>query len=233
MQIVILCGGEGKRIKKLFPKKPKGLIEINKKPFMELIFESLIKNGMKDIVMCTGIGHKDYFSYFGNKFNGLNISYSKDPKNQSLGTGGAILNASDLLNDIFFVQYGDTLLDINYKLVLDSHINSKKNMTMTVLPISKSEEKPNVFFDSKEGLVKYAKGSNSESFQYIDYGLLLFNKSEILKYRSLINKNLDLGFIQSDLCESNNCNLFFANKKYLEIGTPKSYYCTKNKLTSL
>ena len=230
MQIAILCGGEGKRIKKLFPNTPKGLIKINSKPFMSYILDSLIKNGINKVVMCTGKGHDDYYSYYNNKYKNLEISYSQDPKESKLGTGGAILNACGLLENTFFVQYGDSLLNLNYEMVLDSHIESKKTMTMTILPIELSNENPNVFFDKKNNLVKYKKENKTKMFQYIDYGLLVFNKSEILKYRSSQNVSLDLGLIQSNLCESNDCNVFVANKKYLEIGTPESFASTKNKL---
>ena len=230
MQIAILCGGEGKRIKKLFPNTPKGLIKINSKPFMSYIFDSLIKNGINKVVMCTGKGHDDYYSCFNNKYKTLEISYSQDPKESKLGTGGAILNACSLLENIFFVQYGDSLLNLNYEMVLDSHIESKKTMTMTILPIELSSENPNVFFDKKNNLVKYKKENKTKMFQYIDYGLLVFNKSEILKYRSSQNVSLDLGLIQSNLCESNDCNVFVTDKKYLEIGTPESFASTKSKL---
>ena len=234
MQIAILCGGEGKRIKKLFPHTPKGLIEIDKRPFMSYIFDSLINNGISKVVMCTGLGHDDYFYYFKNKYKNLQIAYSQDPKESKLGTGGAILNACGLLENIFFVQYGDSLLDVDYEKVLDSHIESKKKMTMTVLPIELSNENPNVFFDKKNNLVKYEKGNKNKNktFKYIDYGLLVFKKNEILKYKNSKNVNLDLGLIQSNLCESNDCNVFVANKKYLEIGTPESFTLTKNILSN-
>ena len=106
-------------------------------------------------------------------------------------------------------------------------------MTMTVLPIELSNENPNVFFDEKSKLVKYKKGNQTKTFKYIDYGLLVFNKSKILKYKSSKNVNLDLGLIQSNLCESNDCNVFVANKKYLEIGTPESFVSTKNNLLDI
>ena len=233
MQIAILCGGEGKRIKELFPNTPKGLIKINSRPFMSYIFDSLIQNGINKVVMCTGKGHDDYFSYFNNKYKNLEISYSQDPKELKLGTGGAILNACSLLENTFFVQYGDSLLNLNYEMVLDSHKKSKKPMTMTVLPIDLSSENPNVFFDKKNNLVKYAKGNKSKMFQYIDYGLLVFNKSEILRFQSSQNVTLDLGLIQSNFCESNECNVFVANKEYLEIGTPESFASTKGKLLDI
>ena len=54
---------------------------------MSYIFDSLIKNGISKVVMCTGKGHDDYFSYFKNKYKNLQISYSQDPKELKLGLG--------------------------------------------------------------------------------------------------------------------------------------------------
>ena len=172
MQIAILCGGEGKRIKELFPNTPKGLIKINSRPFMSYIFDSLIQNGINKVVMCTGKGHEDYFSYFNNKYKNLEISYSQDPKELKLGTGGAILNACSLLENTFFVQYGDSLLNVNYEMVLDSHKESKKPMTMTVLPIELSSENPNVFFD-KMSIHQYTLQLNCTSFLSMHYIFLI------------------------------------------------------------
>ena len=87
LDIIILCGGLGKRIRSKSKNLPKILIEIEKNvPFIKYLFYSLKIKQFRNIILSIG--------YRGNKI----ISFSKKPKIKTnfkcgknlLGTGGAI-----------------------------------------------------------------------------------------------------------------------------------------------
>lgn len=233
MQILILCGGIGSRLKPLIKGLPKGMAPVANQPFMNLILERLVRNNLCEVILCTGFGHEEYLREYGNKFETLKIKYSKDPEGEPLGTGGAVLNAINLLEDNFFVQYGDTLLEIDYLDAFDAHLKSKKAMTMTALHKDLTKEKPNIFISSDRSIVRYNKQPifNKDEYQYIDYGLLIFNKKSFLEYANFFSSNnkFDLGLLQTKISEKEDTNIYFCNKPYFEIGTPSSYKSTKKK----
>ena len=54
MQVVILAGGLGTRLKPLTRKIPKVMLPVKDKPFMLHLLQMLKDNGLDDILLCIG-----------------------------------------------------------------------------------------------------------------------------------------------------------------------------------
>lgn len=103
---------------------PKCMMKINGKFFLFFLLDLLISKGFKDIILCTGHGHKIIKKLVGDRYRSIQISYSKEEN--ALGTGGAILHALNLFNDQkFFVLNGDSFCDFNGD--LDALSNNSNN----------------------------------------------------------------------------------------------------------
>ncbi|MDP2947939.1 MAG: sugar phosphate nucleotidyltransferase, partial [Chloroflexota bacterium] len=114
MQIVILAGGLGTRLRPFTYELPKALIPIHDKPFLHHQIDLLKRKGIRDIVVCVGHLGDKVRDYFGNgRWLGVHIRYSEE-QGELLGTAGALRNAEPLLDDEFFVTYGDSYLMLDY-----------------------------------------------------------------------------------------------------------------------
>ena len=113
LQLVILAGGKGSRLKEITKKKSKPMLKIiDKKTFLELLIENLSRYPIDKILILCGYKYKNIFKKFHNKkINRIKITCIKEKK--PLGTAGALRNASNLLEDNFFMCNGDTYFDIN------------------------------------------------------------------------------------------------------------------------
>ena len=83
---IILCGGFGTRLGSLTKNKPKGMLNVGKKPFLEQLVVQLKKNNINKILFLTGFKSQQIKNYFGNgeKF-GVKISYSySNPQTNTL-----------------------------------------------------------------------------------------------------------------------------------------------------
>jgi CTP:phosphocholine cytidylyltransferase-like protein len=138
-QVVIIAGGLGSRLGKLTQKTAKALIKIDKKPFIHYQLNQLSKQGFKKVVICVGYLGDKIKKYVGNgkKFN-LNIQYSHDNK-KLLGTAGCIRKAIPLLEDNFFVTYGDTYLPVNFKNIQKIYIDLMVNCVTDDLLVKNKE----------------------------------------------------------------------------------------------
>ncbi|MEZ0346659.1 MAG: nucleotidyltransferase family protein [Infirmifilum sp.] len=133
---VILCGGEGKRLRPLTYYFQKAMIPIGsqQKPLLEYIVRLMKYHGIQDIVMLVGYKGQQIVNYFnaGERL-GVNISYVWDDPSFG-GNGGALYNAyqKGVLEeaDDVLVYYGDILSDINLGEMLSFH--STKNFTATL-----------------------------------------------------------------------------------------------------
>lgn len=129
--MIIMAGGEGKRLRPHTESCPKPMLEVAGKPILEHIIERGKAEGFINFVCSLNyMGHKieDYFQD-GSSF-GVSITYIKE--SSPLGTAGA-LSLLSLEHDIpFVVTNGDVLTDIRYGELLDFHLRYEAMATMAV-----------------------------------------------------------------------------------------------------
>jgi len=124
---VVLCGGEGARLRPLTYYFPKVMVPIGRsqKPLLEYVVRLLAKHGVSNIVLLVGYKAEQIINYFGDgeRF-GLRLSYVHDRPGCE-GTGGALLNAYEeravSVDDELLIYYGDILSDIDLTKMLKEH----------------------------------------------------------------------------------------------------------------
>ena len=131
MQVVIIAGGLGTRLRSLTLNQPKSMIRILGKPFIEYQFDLLTKGSVTDVVLCLGYQSQQIADYRGDgrKF-GVNLKYSFEGK--PLDTAGAIKLAEPLLDEYFFTLYGDSYVLIDFKDMLSVWQQKKSLGVMSV-----------------------------------------------------------------------------------------------------
>jgi len=109
MKAVILAAGEGTRLRPFTVSEPKVMIPAANKPILEFIVNSLVDNGITDIIMVVGYRRERIMSHFknGEEF-GAKIDYVTEWK--QLGTAHALLQAEDEIDDEFLVLPGDNVI---------------------------------------------------------------------------------------------------------------------------
>jgi NDP-sugar pyrophosphorylase family protein len=110
MKAIILCAGDGERLKPLTEVIPKPLILINNKPILFYILSSL-PNKIDEIFIIIKEKHKNLFKQFLLDFKiGLNIKFLFQDENKK-GTYFALMTAKDFLlkEDRFLVLNGDDI----------------------------------------------------------------------------------------------------------------------------
>ncbi|MEW6221778.1 MAG: sugar phosphate nucleotidyltransferase [Candidatus Hadarchaeota archaeon] len=219
MQAVILAGGIGTRLKPLTEKVPKTMIPVYGRPFLEYQLSLLKRSGISNVVLCIGYLGSKIKKHFGNgeKF-GLKISYSEEG-NKLLGTAGALKKAERLLEDEFFVTYGDAYLMLDYRGVMQRFKKSKKLGLMVVYKNFDKYDRSNVVVGG--GLVKvYSKKRKAPGMVYIDFGVSAFRKEAL----ALVPKNkvVDLEDLNQKLIEKGELLAFETDQRFYEVGGPES-----------
>ncbi len=94
MQVVILAGGEGTRLRPLTHKVPKPMVKVSGKPFLQYQLELIKSYGLTDVLILAAYLGNQIEDYFGNGSDlAMNIKYSYE--DTPMGTGGALKNAED------------------------------------------------------------------------------------------------------------------------------------------
>ena len=184
LPVALLSGGMAVRMMPYTEHKPKAMLIVDGKPFIEHQLSLLGKRGIERVVLCVGHMGKaiEDFVGDGSRFH-LEARYSYDG-NTLLGTGGAIMKALKYLSDPFFVMYGDSYLDIDYNSVEDAYRNTElpyKGL-MTVYRNEDKWDMSNALFEGGRVLA-YSKKSGASKMKHIDFGLGILSKQVFLPYQ--------------------------------------------------
>lgn len=130
MKGIIIAGGLGTRLRPLTYRRPKPLIPVANRPFLEYQVAHLRKHGIDDIVFATNYMSEQIEAHFGDGMRfGVRMRYALE--DQPLGTGGAIRNAADLFpGETVVVFNGDVLTDFDIGAVLTFHMKKRAAATI-------------------------------------------------------------------------------------------------------
>jgi MurNAc alpha-1-phosphate uridylyltransferase len=227
--VAILAGGLATRLRPITETIPKALVDIAGKPFIVRQLSYLREQGITHVVLCIGYLGDMVRDVVGDGENfGLKVSYSEDGPNQ-LGTGGALAKAIHLLEDNFFVLYGDSFLPVNFSTVQRAYEKNGQPALMTVLRNHNQWDKSNVLFVGGQ-LLKYNKRTPRAEMTHIDYGLGVVSSS-IFKQQPVENP-LDLADVYQDLCSQGRLSGLEVHERFYEIGSftglteTKEYFLT-------
>jgi len=176
MQILVLAGGLGTRLKRIAKSIPKVMLNIEEKPFLEYLILQLKKYNLNNIILCTGYLKEKIEGYFGSGNNlGVNIFYSEESK--PLGTGGAIKFAENLIEeDDFIVMNGDSLFDINLYELIDYHLKKKALATMALTKVKNKSRYGSVELSKDNKIKSFVEKLESSHFNLINGGIYILNR---------------------------------------------------------
>lgn len=214
-EAIILCGGLGTRLRSVISDVPKPMAPINNKPFLAFVLEYLKKQNISRVVLAVSYKYEIIQEYFGNSCLGMQILYSieKEP----LGTGGAILEALNLINsDSCYVLNGDTFFDVNLdRLKLDN-----SDICVALKPMKNFDRYGSVDIDNNS----YISAFNEKKFTsngLINGGVYLIKKN-IFNSFNLPNKFSFEEFFQENFLIFNAKATVF-DDYFIDIGIPQDY----------
>lgn len=156
MKVVILCGGQGTRLKEETEYRPKPLVAIGGKPILWHIMKIYSHYGHNDFILCLGYKGdmiKNYFLKFEELTNDftLNLRSKKERiihhsnsnledwnitfvnTGQTAGTGARLAKVKEFIgqDEDFFLTYGDGIAQINIDELEEYHRKNGKIGTIT------------------------------------------------------------------------------------------------------
>lgn len=222
MQVVVLMGGLGTRLKEFTKEKPKSLVEVEGRPFFDYQFELMRGKGFCKFVFLIGYKADMIEEHYGDGSTyGVSIQYCYDGE-ELLGTGGAVRRAYDYLEDDFILMYGDSFMDIDFEETLYRYeVGKKQGMQglMTVLKNNNQFDKSNAVVRDGQ-LVLYDKHHVTPEMDYIDYGVCMYEKQLFAAYDAGVK--FDVAQIQNALSVAGKMVAHVVTKRFYEIGSPTS-----------
>ena len=105
---VVLAAGEGERLRPLTENRPKPMLSAGTRPILAYVFDALVDAGMMELHVVVGYGRERVQNHFGATYRDTDLIYHEQAK--QLGTGHAVLQAREAIDEDFVVVNGDELV---------------------------------------------------------------------------------------------------------------------------
>ncbi|MDP3791561.1 MAG: sugar phosphate nucleotidyltransferase [Candidatus Omnitrophota bacterium] len=225
IDVFILCGGLGKRLRAISRNNPKPMVEIGGKPFLDLILNYMAGFGFRRFILGTGYkagAIKEHYTR--NKKTGLNILFSRE--RSPLDTGGAVKNARKKIRSrYFFVLNGDSYCKFNPLDFVKFHNKNKAVVSILLGQVSDGREYGIVELDRSLCIKSFNEKRSKAKKCLVNVGVYIFDRQvfDLMPQRKRFS-------LERDFFPSLTGGKTFGYPKssfFIDIGTPERYIKAK------
>jgi len=219
IDVVILCGGRGERLRSVIKEQPKVLAEVEGKAFLDILIDDIFQYGFKRIILSIGYLREQVKNHFSNDKN-HNIRFSEEE--EPLGTGGALKKARNLINsNPFMVMNGDSICKVDFKSFFDFHIKKEALLSIVLVRSKTTQDYGSVTLNDSQRIAGFNEKVVGGSENIINAGIYLMTK-DIFSYMP----EQDSFSLEYDLFPrivNDRCYGFLTDSEFLDIGIPERY----------
>tara|TARA_Y100001933_G_C18954067_1_gene545140 strand:- start:244 stop:963 length:720 start_codon:yes stop_codon:yes gene_type:complete len=237
MDLIILCGGKGTRLATITEGKQKCSLEVNGKPFILHIIDTIAKNfPIRSVCLCVGHASQDIISIDFSEYTNKGIEVRFSIETESLGTGGAVKQAiaTKTFGPEIMICNGDSICDITN--LRDEYILLPKTNTAGIIAsasIAKSQRYGTLVVSNNKIKDFIEKKKNSTN-GIINAGIYILNKMII---QELIKEKLEKNFsLEKDifpyLVEIYDLYIASPTDTFIDIGIPEDFVRASNFIES-
>lgn len=254
MKVVILCGGEGIRLRHQLQYIPKGMVYIDDKPLLWHVMKRYSLFGFNEFILALGKDGnmiRDYFLNYNLYTNNIgftiknskNIHYFNQSQEEdwnitlvnsgeSAHTGARLFRCEKYIDgDEFMLTYSDCLSNVDLGKLIKHHKKTKKVATVTgVMPPFRYGE----FIIKKDKVIDFHPVSKLISpLGYVNGGFAVFNK-HIFKYINSYNECTLENEVYIDLVKKKELDIFKHNDFWQGLDNDREFeylkkLCEENK----
>lgn len=229
VDVIILAGGLGTRLREVVSDVPKVMAPINGRPFLDISLSFLNKWDCIDrVIIAVGyMAHKIISEYQNSNNYNFKIFFSEEK--ELLGTGGAIKKALKYAEtDNVLALNGDTYIDVNLKDFIEFHKSKNADMTIVLKEVENANRYGLVKIDDNKKVIFFREKQPASERGYINAGMYvferrLFDSIEDGKFLSLEKELLPL-FLKKKIYG------YVSKGKFIDIGIPETYIAANSYL---
>lgn len=176
LDVVMIAGGEGQRLRPLTEKIPKPLLNIGNKPIIEHNLDRLIKFGIDDFWICVRYLAEQIEDHFGDGTK-KNVTISYVREQIPLGTIGAVGQIEKFRHDNVLVTNSDILTDLDYEDFYNDFMQNEADFSIVTVPYRVGV--PYAVLETNDGRVLSFK--EKPTYTYYSNGGIYIMKKQIVE----------------------------------------------------
>ena len=217
VEVVLMAGGRGERLRPLTDETPKPLLPVDGKPIIDYNIEELETCGVKKIYVTVNYLADQIRSHFRDWEGSAEVECVEEPK--KLGTLGSLAYVKGIKTDNIIVMNSDLLTTVDFEALYLNHVKSGADFTIAAVPYSVSV--PFAIMRLKKDRVVSLE--EKPTYNYFANGGVYIMKTDLIK-RIPEGKYLDApDFIMSLIKDGKNVGCFHLEGTWIDIGSPDDY----------
>lgn len=132
IDVVLMAGGKGERLRPLTAKTPKPLLKMQDKPIIDYIVEHVISFGVKNVAVTVNYLKEQIIDHFSKPMNGVQVKCFGEPK--FLGTIGSICYVENFENDTVLLMNSDAITDLDLEEFYIHYKENNADMSISAVP---------------------------------------------------------------------------------------------------
>ena len=224
MQLVVLAGGFGTRLRGAIPQGlPKPMAPIAGRPFLEHLLDRAIAQGVTSIHLLVGYAAHVITDHFGAAYRRVPVTYSFEET--PLGTGGALKAAAGHLADEFVLANGDTFADVDLPTLLG--LLGSRPLSMSLAQIDDVARYGSVVTDDDVAIGFREKGSIGAGM--VNAGTYGCRRALLAALPDQESFSFETDFLGPQL-PALRPRFLIVDSGIIDIGTPESYVFANNRV---
>jgi histidinol-phosphate phosphatase family protein len=227
-QAVIVAGGRGTRLGPLTEHRPKALVEVGGRPFLDWLIESIRDRGFERILLLLGYRAADIQRHCGDGSRwGVQVdTVATDPSDE---TARRFLAAISKLDERFLFLYCDNLWPMPFEAMWRRYTESGKRAMVAVYTNDDGYTRSNVRLGEDGVVVAYDRTRTMDGLEGVEIGYGIFDRAVL---EGLDGSNLSLqDAIYPDLIARGELLAFPTGHRYYSIGKLDRLPATERFLT--
>lgn len=223
-EVIILAGGVGSRLKSVIDNMPKCMAEVNQRPFISYILDSLLKYSYNRFIFSLGYLSEDVIKYIKVAYPNIDAVFSIET--EPLFTGGAIRLAIEYVeSDSVLILNADTFFGLDLDFFFKTHVGRNMDVTLALKPMFNYDRYGSVKFDPQYNVQSFEEKTKCD-FGYINCGYVYLRKEVFTKY--LVNRpfSFEEDFMKEHLGKIR-IGAFVDDSYFVDIGIPEDYQKVK------
>lgn len=174
MDLVVLAGGLGTRLRAAVPDLPKPMAPVAGRPFLEHLIDRLAGPEVSRLILSVGYRAGSIRSHFGPRYRDLPVAYVTEEA--PLGTGGALLEVLRVASPStpFAMVNGDTFFPVPLAALRERHEQTGATMTMALRRVPDGSRYSPVRLDAAGALLEFLPRGSVTGEALINGGAYLF-----------------------------------------------------------
>lgn len=154
MEVIILAGGLGTRLRSVVSEVPKCMAPVSGKPFLWYLLKYLTRYDVSRVILSVGYLREVIFKWIIEVKDEFPFSFDYAIEEEPLGTGGGIkLALSKAMTKDVVILNGDTFFDVNLHELMEFHKLTPSAVTIALKPMHDFDRYGRVIVDAVVGRI--------------------------------------------------------------------------------